>query len=310
MKLYTSLGEVPRGGAGSAVTIGKFDGMHAGHQRMVSIVREKAAERGLVSTVLTFDRHPLALLRPEACPLSLVSNEQKLELLAEAGVERTVMLEFTREFSQQSPEGFVSSVLVDALATRVLVVGRDYRFGAGAAGTVSDLERLGAEHGFEVVVVETVAVGSAERVSSTRIRELLGAGEVREASVLLGRPASVRGVVVHGAKRGHELGFPTANLSPEHEGFVPADGVYAGWLEVGGERMPAAISVGNNPTFEGVPQKQVEAHVLDRDLDLYDRRVEVFFVDRVRGMAKFETLGELTAAIADDVERVRALLEL
>lgn len=308
MRLFTSLAEVPRG-VGSAVTIGKFDGMHAGHQRMVSIVREKAAERGLVSTVLTFDRHPLALLRPEACPLSLVSNEQKLELLAEAGVDRTVMLEFTREFSQQSPEEFVRSVLVDALETRVLVVGRDYRFGAGAAGTVADLERLGAEHGFEVVVVETVAVGSAERVSSTRIRELLDAGDVREASVLLGRPASVRGMVVHGAKRGHELGFPTANLSPEHEGFVPADGVYAGWLEVDGERMPAAISVGNNPTFEGVPQKQVEAHVLDRDLDLYDRRVEVFFVDRVRGMVKFETLEELTAAIADDVERVRALLE-
>lgn len=308
MKLFTSLDEVPRG-VGSAVTIGKFDGMHAGHRRMVSIVREKAAERGLVSTVLTFDRHPMALLRPEACPLALVSNEQKLELLADAGVDQTVMLEFTREFSQQSPGVFVRSVLVDALATRVLVVGSDYRFGAGAAGTVSDLERLGAVHGFDVVVVETVAVGSAERVSSTRIRELLDAGDVKEASVLLGRPAAVRGVVVHGAKRGRELGFPTANLSPEHEGFVPADGVYAGFLEVDGERMPAAISVGNNPTFEGVPQKQVEAHVLDRDLDLYGKRVEVSFVDRVRRMAKFDSLDELSAAIADDVERVRTRLE-
>lgn len=310
MRLFTSLGEVPATPSGSAVTIGKFDGMHVGHQRMVDMVREKAAESSLVSTVLTFDRHPLALLRPEVCPLPLVSNEQKLELLARAGVDRTVMLEFTREFSQQSPDDFVRSVLVDALATRVLVVGRDYRFGAGAVGTVADLERLGAELGFEVVVVETVAVGSAERVSSTRIRALLDEGDVREASVLLGRPASVRGVVVHGAKRGHELGFPTANLSPEHEGFIPSDGVYAGWLVVDGERMPAAISVGNNPTFEGVPLKQVEAHVLDRGLDLYGRTVEVLFADRVRGMERFNGVSELIDAIATDVARVRELLAL
>ncbi|HRN29092.1 MAG TPA: bifunctional riboflavin kinase/FAD synthetase [Terrimesophilobacter sp.] len=310
MKLFTSLEELPTNPSGSAVTIGKFDGMHLGHRRMVELVNEVAAERGLVSTVLTFDRHPFALLRPEACPLALVSNEQKLGLLSEAGVDRTVMLEFTREFSQQAPDDFVLSVLVEAIATRVLVVGVDYRFGAGAKGTVTDLERLGAVHGFDVVVVDPVAVDSAERVSSTRIRALLDEGEVREAAVLLGRLASVRGVVVHGAKRGHALGFPTANLSPEHEGFIPADGVYAGWVLVGGERMPAAISVGNNPTFEGVPQKQVEAHVLDRELDLYDKTVEVQFADRVRGMEKFDSLDELTAAIARDVARVRVLLGL
>lgn len=308
MRLFTSLEELPAGTTGSAVTIGKFDGMHLGHQRMVELVREIAAERGLLSTVLTFDRHPFALLRPEACPLSLVSNEQKLELLAEAGVDRTVMLEFTREFSQQAPDDFVVSVLVEALATRVLVVGEDYRFGAGAKGTVADLQRLGAVHGFEVVVVGTVAAPSTERVSSTRIRELLDDGDVREAAALLGRPASVRGVVVHGAKRGRDLGFPTANLSPEHEGFIPADGVYAGWVLVDGERMPAAISVGNNPTFEGVPQKQVEAHILDWDLDLYGKVAQVQFVDRVRGMEKFESLDELTSAIAHDVARVKVVL--
>lgn len=310
MRVFTSLEQLPQNPAGSAVTIGKFDGMHRGHQRMIELVREHASAQGLVSTVLTFDRHPFALLRPEACPLPLVSNEQRLELLAESGLDQTVMLEFTREFSSQAPEEFVRSVLVDALATRVLVVGRDYRFGAGAKGTVADLERLGGELGFEVVVVEPVAVGSAARVSSTRIRELLDAGEVREAAELLGRAPSVRGVVVPGAKRGRELGFPTANLSPDHEGFIPADGVYAGWLVHDGERLPAVISVGNNPTFEGVPQKQVEAHVLDRDLDLYGDTVEVLFTDRVRGMEKFGSLDALVEAIARDVERVRELLAL
>ena len=309
MKIYRALDEVPAQ-AGTAVTIGKFDGMHLGHRRMIDLVREQAAERGLTSTVLTFDRHPFALLRPDACPLSLVSNEQKLELLADAGVDQTLMIEFTREFSGLEPAEFVRTVLIEALHTKLVVVGPDYRFGKGAAGTIADLERLGAEWGFDLMVMDAVTAGPAERVSSTRIRALLDEGNVRDAGDLLGRPPAVRGVVVRGAQRGRVLGFPTANLSPEHEGFVPADGVYAGWLVAGdgGERMPAAISVGNNPTFEGVPHKQVEAHVLDRDLDLYGATVEVLFLDRVRGMEKFDSLDELVSAIAVDVTRVRELL--
>lgn len=313
MKIYRSLEHVPRQ-HGTAVTIGKFDGMHLGHRRMTDLVREHAAQRGLTSTVLTFDRHPFALLRPEACPLSLVSNEQKLELLAAAGVDQTLMLEFTREFSDQAPDDFVRSVLVEVLNTKLVVVGPDYRFGARAAGTIADLERLGAQWGFELIVMDAVTAASSDRVSSTSIRTLLDEGRVREAGELLGRMPAVRGVVVQGAQRGRELGFPTANLSPEHEGFIPADGVYAGWLVVRdgegrGERMPAAISVGNNPTFENVPQKQVEAHVLDRDLELYGATVEVLFLDRVRGMEKFDSLDELVEAIAADVARVRDLLE-
>ncbi|MBX3094713.1 MAG: bifunctional riboflavin kinase/FAD synthetase, partial [Cryobacterium sp.] len=186
MKLYTSLDELPADPAATAVTIGKFDGMHLGHRTMIDLVREQAAARGLSSTVLTFDRHPFALLRPEVCPLPLVSNEQKLELLAEAGVDNTVMLEFTREFSELSPVDFVRTVLVDALNTKLVVVGPDYRFGRGAAGSITDLEQLGDQFGFDLVVMDAVTAGTRERVSSSRVRALLDAGDVREAATLLG----------------------------------------------------------------------------------------------------------------------------
>jgi riboflavin kinase/FMN adenylyltransferase len=308
MLFYTSLADVPADFGPSAVTIGKFDGLHTGHRSVLGAVREAANVAGLTSTVLTFDRNPLSVLAPERCPEALVSNEQKRELLADAGIDATVMLHFDRAFSTQSPEQFVQNILVDALHAGIVFVGADFKFGAHGAGNVALLQRLGSALGFQVSVVEVMSLDGTHRVSATRIRQLLTAGDVAAAARLLGRPHAVRGTVIRGEQRGRALGFPTANLSPRLEGFIPADGVYGGWLTVDGARLPAAISVGNNPTFDGVPERQVEAHVLDRDLDLYGKTVEVSFVSRIRGMEKFTGVESLIAQIGRDVSQVRELL--
>jgi len=317
VEFYQTLAEVPAGFGPSAVAIGKFDGVHAGHRRVIDELLAVSAERALVSTIVTFDRHPLRLLRPELCPPPLVSNAQKVERLAESGVGATLMLAFDLPFSQLSPEQFVRSILVDALQARVVMVGSDFRFGVRGSGTVETLRALGAEHGFEVHVIEDVVaprVATAEvaettrRASSTWIRELLAEGDVAEAAVVLGHIPSVRGVVVKGAQRGRELGFPTANLSPGMEGFIPRDGVYAAWFTVDGRRYGSAVSIGNNPTFDGVPDKQVEAHLLDEDIDLYGKTVEVAFVEYIRGQVKYSTIEALIEQIADDEEKVRVIL--
>ncbi len=308
MQLFTAQSDVPADFGPSAVTIGKFDGVHAGHRAVIAQLLRIADVENLTSTVVTFDRHPLALLRPEQCPEALLSNEQKIERLAETGVHATLMLTFDQEMSQQPPQEFIQKVLVDTLHAKVVFVGRDFRFGAKAAGTVGTLIDASAEGGFEVRVIEDVASGGGRRASSTWIREALGRGDVREAAEVLGHLPSVRSVVVPGERRGRELGFPTANLKPSVEGLIPADGVYAGWLSVDGATYPAAISVGNNPTFEGVPERQVEAYVLDEDIDLYGKTVEVSFVDRIRGMVKFSSIDDLIAELGDDVTRTRELL--
>ncbi|GAB3030499.1 bifunctional riboflavin kinase/FAD synthetase [Parafrigoribacterium mesophilum] len=308
MLFVTSLSDVPADFGPSAVTIGKFDGLHTGHRSVLQAVRDAAQDAGLTSTVLTFDRNPLSVLAPERAPDPLVSNEQKRELLADAGIAATVMLHFDRAFSTQSPQQFVQRILVDALHARIVFVGADFRFGAGGAGSVALLQQLGPTLGFQVTVVEAMSLDGTHRVSATRIRQLLADGDVAGAAHLLGRPHAVRGTVIRGEQRGRTLGFPTANLSPKLEGFIPADGVYAGLLTVDGQQLPAAISVGNNPTFDGVPERQVEAHVLDRDLDLYDKTVEVSFVSRIRGMKKFAGIDALVAQIGRDVSQVRALL--
>ena len=308
MKVFRSVEEIPEGFGPSAVTIGKFDGVHSGHRAVIRRLREVAAQDGLTPTVVTFDRNPLEVLAPEKCPPSLVSIPQKLELLAETGVDATLLVAFDRALASLAPEAFVHRILVDRLHAAAVLVGSDFRFGARGAGDVALLRELGAEYGFTVHLIDDVRPEHGRRVSSTWIRELLAAGDVAHAAELLGHIPRVRGVVVHGAARGRELGFPTANLSPESEGLIPADGVYAGWLTDAGERYPAAISVGNNPTFEGVPQKQVEAYVLDRELDLYDHRVEVSFVERIRGMVAYEGIEPLIAQIAADVDRARQIL--
>jgi riboflavin kinase/FMN adenylyltransferase len=300
--------DVPDDFGPSAVTIGKFDGVHSGHRRVIGELREIAAEQSLLSTVVTFDRHPLTLLKPEIAPAPLVSFAQKVELLGSLGVDATLVLTFDKELSQRSPQNFVQSILVDALHAKVVLVGSDFRFGARGAGDITLLREMGTDLGFEVRVVDDVRSTEGRRASSTWIRELLAEGRVSEAGELLGYPPCVRAIVVHGEKRGRELGYPTANLAPSPEGLIPADGVYAAWATIGEDRFPAAVSVGNNPTFDGVPEKRVEAHLLDQDLDLYGRTIEIAFVEYVRGMVKFTNIDGLIAQMDDDTERVRAVL--
>jgi riboflavin kinase/FMN adenylyltransferase len=311
VKTYTSiedLAETAQLGR-TAVTIGKFDGLHAGHRAVVQQLLRAAEERSLTSVVVTFDRHPLQVLAPAKCPPSLVSVDQKIELLEGTGVDVTLLLAFTKELASLEPEEFVSRILVSALHAKVVLVGQDFRFGSKGRGDLELLRRLGETNDFEVLLIDDVRPDGDRRVSSTWIRELLREGDVTHAADLLGHVPAVRGVVVHGAKRGRELGFPTANLSPESEGLIPADGVYAGWLtDEDGSRYRAAISVGSNPTFAGVPPKQVEAYVLDEEIDLYGHVVEVEFVDRIRGMVKYTGVDPLIAQIAADVDRVRELL--
>ncbi|GAA1934479.1 bifunctional riboflavin kinase/FAD synthetase [Microbacterium aoyamense] len=318
MIVFRSPADVPAGFGPSVVAIGKFDGVHSGHRAVIDRARVDAATGDARVVAVTFDRNPLALLRPEICPESLIGVHQKLQLLAETGVDATLMLTFDRALADLTPREFVEHVLVDALAARSVLVGDDFRFGAGGAGNPEVLAELGREFGFDVDVVGDVrAIEGGRRVSSTWIRELLADGDVAGAARLLGRAPAVWGEVVHGLKRGRELGFPTANLSTDLEGFIPADGVYAGWLVDEGSadglrpgiRYAAAISVGTNPTFDDVPVRQVEAHVLDEtDLDLYGHRVEVQFTNRVRGMVAFEGVDALVRQMADDVERVREAL--
>ncbi len=311
--------EVPTGFGPSVVAIGKFDGVHSGHRAVIDRARVAAAEADARVVAVTFDRNPLSLLRPEVCPEPLVSLEQKLDLLARAGVDATLVLRFDAALAALTPREFVEHVLVDALGVVQVLVGDDFRFGRGGAGDPTTLRELGEEFGFRTDVVGDVQ-GGGRRVSSTWVRELLAAGDVGGAARLLGRPHAVTGEVVHGLKRGREMGFPTANLETDVAGFVPADGIYAGWLRDEGwpdahggmhavTRYPAAISVGTNPTFDDVPVRQVEAYVLDEtDLNLYGRSVEVQFVARVRGMVAFEGVAALIAQMTQDVAEVRRLL--
>lgn len=312
MEFFAELAEVPAGFGPSAVTVGKFDGLHTGHRAVLDRLRASAADHGLASTVVTFDRNPLALLAPERSPASLVSNAQKRELLADAGVDATLMLTFDEALAMLSPEQFVRSVLVDALGARRVLAGSDFRFGRKHAGDVALLRELGTRFGFEVELIDDVCSDLAageRRASSTWVRELLQEGRVAEAAHMLGRAPTVRSIVVEGEKRGRELGYPTANLDPKLlEGFLPADGVYAAWANIDGVRYPAAVSIGNNPTFEGVPQHQAEAHLLDVDLDLYGRTIELAFVERLRGMERFDTLDTLIAAIRADADAARRIL--
>ncbi|MEA9986726.1 bifunctional riboflavin kinase/FAD synthetase [Subtercola sp. RTI3] len=308
MKVFTSLAGVPADFGPSAVTIGKFDGVHEGHRAVINELLRVARADNLVATVVTFDRHPLRLLAPERAPVALVGNEQKLDLLSDTGLDAALMLTFDQAFAALSPRQFAEDILVRALHARAVLVGGDFRFGNRSLGTVDTLRELGDEFGFEVRLIDDVAPLSDRRVSSTWIRELLSEGDVLRATQLLGHPPAIQGEVVHGAKRGRELGFPTANLSPRSEGLIPADGVYAGWLTDGDRRYPAAISVGSNPTFDGVPPKQVEAFVLDQTIDLYGHIVLISFADRIRGMVKFTGIEPLIEQMNDDVEQVRKRL--
>ncbi|MEO5853694.1 MAG: bifunctional riboflavin kinase/FAD synthetase [Nocardioides sp.] len=309
MRIWRDVTEVPVDVGRTVVTIGNFDGVHRGHQRVVRRAREVAREVGAARVVLvTFDPHPFAVLRPEHAPLTLSTVPARLAVLAEAGVDDALVLRFSREIAGWSPEEFVDRVLVDALHAAAVVVGASFRFGHKAAGDVALLTREGDKKDF---VVEGVDLDGGPQVwSSTYVRSCLVAGDVEGAAEALGRPFAVRGVVVEGDKRGRELGYPTANV-PVVGVAAPGDGVYAGWLWRldTDETYAAAISVGTNPTFEGERERRIEAYVLDRDdLDLYGVEVEVAFVARLRGMVRFDDLASLVSQMDEDVARAAELL--
>jgi riboflavin kinase/FMN adenylyltransferase len=288
----------------SVVALGVFDGVHRGHRLIVARAVAAARERGLPAVVVSFDPHPAAVLRPDAAPLMLTTLERRIALLRSLGADDVVVLPFTRELSQQSPADFAEAVLREGLHAERVVVGASWRFGHKAAGDVPLLRELG----FDVDDVGLLRDGDV--VSSSAIRAMVAAGDVAGAAAALDRPHLVEGPVVRGDARGRDLGYPTANLAVDQGIAVPADGVYAGWLvRDGGEgsRLPAAVSVGTNPTFDGA-ERRVEAYVLDADLDLYDEHVVVEFVARLRGMVRFEHVEALVAAMAADVDATRAEL--
>ena len=309
MIVFTDPNEIPADFGPTVVAIGKFDGVHTGHRLVLEKAIADARLRGAKTVAVTFDRNPLALLRPELCPTELVSLAQKIELLGGTGIDAVLVLTFDEAMAQVTAEEFVERVLVANLNAKTVLLGHDFRFGHRGAGDPELLRRMGETCDFTVDAVGDVT-DEGDRVSSTRIRELLAEGDVATAARLLGRPHAVAGEVVHGLKRGRELGFPTANLSPQSQGDVPADGVYAGWLLTeDGIHRRAAISVGINPTFDDVEVRQVEAYVLDEtDLDLYGQQVVVEFVERIRGMVAFRGIPALIEQMTDDVERTRQIL--
>ena len=300
----------------SVVTIGAYDGVHLGHQAVIAHVRELAASRDLSTVVVTFDRHPATVVRPESAPRLLCDLDQKLELLAAAGVDATYVIHFDEERSSETAEDFVDQVLVAQLNARAIVVGEDFHFGHNRGGNVALLHEMGATRNFVVDGLPLVdasgrPAGDTPNVSSTAIRALLADGDVTTAAALLGRPHEVRGVVESGDKRGRDLGFPTANLIIPAEIQLPADGIYAGLFErADGTVHPTAISLGHRPTFYDRPQGAplLECHVLDFAGDLYGEAVRVRFVERLRGEERFDSVDALVAQMARDCDQARSLL--
>jgi riboflavin kinase / FMN adenylyltransferase len=309
---WNGLDDVPSDWGACVATIGVFDGVHRGHQRIVGRAVEIARQRDLPVVVITFDPHPDEVVRPGSQPPALTTFRRQAELLAALGADALCVLPFTVEFSRLTPDEFVHTVLSERLHAAAVVVGENFRFGHKAAGDVALLGQLGEKYDFTAEGVPLL-VADDVTISSTYIRARLAAGDVAAAEAVLGRPHRVEGIVVRGHQRGRALGFPTANVeSPEHTA-IPADGVYAGWLltlDLEGtetERWPAAISVGTNPTFDGV-DRTVEAYALDRDdLDLYGTHAAIDFIARLRGTVRFDSIDALITQMHQDVTQARNL---
>ena len=307
MITVSEVSAVPESLKPTVVTIGKFDAIHLGHQELLRETIEIAEEHMLVPAVVTFDRHPSELLNPGHAPQPVIGANQKKELLDQAGIELMVALAFDDSLAQLSPEDFVSEVLVDGLNAKVVIIGDGFRFGAEAKGDVGLLKELGEQYGFTVRVMAPVEIDGSV-VSTSRVRELLLTGEVAAVARLLGRRHATTGMVEHGLKIGREIGFPTANMARDSEGFLPRDAVYAGWLYADGERYMAALSVGINETFTAVP-RLIEAHVIGvTGLDLYDKLVTVEYVEFIRLAAKFNGVEDLVAEINRDLEKIKEIL--
>lgn len=323
MNIWYGLDRVPQalGDSGTAVTIGVFDGVHRGHQQLIQRAIDEARRLGVPSVMFTFDPHPTVVFRPDAVPPLLGTVEERARLAFDMGIDHVVVVGFTAEIAGWSPEEYVDRVLVDLLGAKSVIVGENFTFGHKAAGTPETLQQLGAERDMTVHVLNLLQL-DGHTVSSTYIRSALAAGKVEDAHEALGRPFSVHGEVTHGAGRGgRALGFPTANQYFQEKFALPADGVYAGYLiveqptdggeKVGtmpvGQRLPAAISVGTNPTFGHEP-RSVESFVLDHEADLYGLNVTVEFIHRLRGMETYTSLEELIEAINKDVADTRQVL--
>jgi riboflavin kinase/FMN adenylyltransferase len=298
------------------VTIGVFDGIHRGHAQLVNAATRAAAERGVPAVLMTFDPHPSEVVRPGSHPPQLSTLRRRADLAEEMGIDVFCVIPFTPTLAAQSPEEFVHEVLVEQLHAAEVIVGDNFTFGHKALGDVPKLRELGQRFGFEVTAVSLFGE-HAVTYSSTYIRSCVASGDVELAAEALGRPHRVEGVVVHGERRGRDLGYPTANVAPPEHAAIPGDGVYAAWFTVlgdkeaddirVGERYAASVSVGTNPTFSG-RNRTVEAYVLDVDADLYGQHVAVDFVSRLRGMESYDGIDALIAAIADDVDRTRTIL--
>ena len=295
------------------MTVGEYDGVHRGHRTVVAEMHRMAAERGCATAVVTFDRHPATIVRPESAPLLLCDLEHKLELLAETGVDYTLVVEFTEEQAQVKAETFAQQILVDCLQARAVIVGADFHFGKGRRGNVETLKVVGDECGYEVVGLPLVKqlTGEGEVISSTSIRSALTDGDVEKAHRLLGRPFEVRGVVTPGDRRGRTIGFPTANLPTTPDLQVPADGVYAAWyIREDGTQYPAAVNIGKRPTFYDYADRSlIEAHLIGFRGDLYGEIAKVRFVRRLRGEKKFEGIEQLQEQLGKDVADAAKCLE-
>lgn len=307
MKSFTSLDQISKTLTASAVTVGKFDGIHLGHQKLIGALRSAAKEHDLATVVVTFDRHPDVLLNPDNSKLPIIGPKLKESLIADTGVENLLTLPFDQELANLLPEQFVKQILVDGLKAKIVLVGEDFRFGHRGSGDVHLLRDLGQQLGFEVRVISSAEI-DGQKISTSKIREYLDEGNVVAASEMLGRVHASVGLIEHGLKIGRSIGFPTANMARDCEGYLPLDGVYAGWLCVDGQRLAAAHSVGINETFQAVP-RLVESHVLDRnDIDLYDKVVTLEFIDFIRPAAKFNGVEDLVEEINRDLVKVRKVL--
>ncbi|MEV4413983.1 bifunctional riboflavin kinase/FAD synthetase [Catellatospora sp. NPDC049609] len=306
MQRWRGYDAAPGGWGRSVVTIGVFDGVHTGHQQTIGHAVKKARELGLPAVVLTFDPHPSEVVRPGSHPAVLTPPLRKAELIEGLGVDVLCVQPFTLEFSKLDADRFVHDVLVEHLHAALVVVGENFRFGHRAAGDVELLAKLGRTFGFAVESAPLVT-GDGTIFSSTYVRACVDAGDIETAAAVLGRPHRLEGVVVRGDQRGREIGYPTANLMVAKYAAVPADGVYAAWLVRGNDRLPAAVSIGTNPTFSG-QDRRVEAYVLDFAGDLYGERLALDFVSHLRPTLKFDGIPALVEAIDDDVARTRAVL--
>ncbi len=307
MERWRGVDAIPPGWGRCVLTIGVFDGLHRGHQELVETCVSKARELGLPAVMMTFDPHPAEVVRPGSHPAELITLRRKAELAAELGIDAFLVLPFTPAMAGIQAQEFVHDVIVDRLHAACVVVGENFHFGHRGEGDLDLLRTLGARFGFTAQGLALVSKDSLT-VTSTLVRASVDAGDVHAAAEALGRPHRVEGVVVHGDGRGGtELGYPTANLDVVPHGAVPADGVYAGWFLLGDRRSPAAISIGSNPTFSG-RVRTVEAFVLDQGSNFYGRRVALDFVERLRGMIKFDSVSELIEQIGRDVEQTGQIL--